>query len=249
MVTFTLLNINFMAISAGPYFKLNPSASLFFTFNNEAEIDDVWNKLVEGGSVLMPYHAYPWAQKYGWLTDRFGVSWQLSMSEHHITKQRITPMLMFTQSVAGKAKEAIEKYTALFPNSKTEMLVPYAEGEGGTVGFLKHARFTLDGLTFMAMDSSAPHAFTFNEAMSFLVTCDTQEEIDRYWDALIADGGSESQCGWCKDKYGVSWQIVPRIMNQMMTSGDSEKINRVTQAFLKMKKFDIATLQKAFDGE
>jgi predicted 3-demethylubiquinone-9 3-methyltransferase (glyoxalase superfamily) len=99
----------------------------------------------------------------------------------------------------------------------------------------------------MAMDSSAPHKFTFNEALSFIVLCDTQDEIDLYWDKLSAVPEAE-QCGWLKDKFGVSWQVVPSIMNEMMASSDPQKAARVTQAFLKMKKFDIAKLKAAFDG-
>lgn len=247
MVTFTLSGERFMAISAGPYFKLNPAISLFVTFESEKEIETVWDKLVEGGKVMMPYDTYPWAKKYGWLQDKYGLSWQLSLPEQYQAGQKITPMLMFTNEVVGKAKEAIEIYTKLFPNSKTEMLVPYEKGEGDTEGFLKHSRFTLGGFNFMAMDSSAPHKFSFNEAVSLVVNCDNQEEIDTYWAALSAFPDSE-QCGWLKDKYGVSWQIVPSVMSEMMTNGSKEQMARVTQAFLKMKKFDIAQLQKAYDA-
>lgn len=248
IVNFTLAGQKFMAISAGPYFKLNPSISMFTVFENEAEIDAVWNKLVDGGKILMPFQKYPWAQKYGWLQDKYGLSWQLSWSDNHKMAQKITPLLMFTQKMAGKTKEAIEEYTKIFTNSKTEMLVPYEKGEGDKEGFIKHSRFTLEGVNFMAMDSSAPHQFTFNEAISFIVNCETQEEIDYYWGKLSAVPESE-QCGWLKDKYGVSWQIVPTAMNKMMASGDKEKTARVTTAFLKMKKFDIATLEKAFEGK
>lgn len=246
IVTFTLAGQDFMAISAGPYFKLNPSISLFVVFDNEQDIEAVWNKLIDGGKALMPYNTYPWAHKYGWLEDKYGLSWQLSFSEHHDFEQKITPLLMFTQDKAGMAKEAITDYTSIFPDSKTDMLVPYEKGEGDKEGFIKHARFTLCGQQFMAMDSSGPHKFTFNEALSLVVNCDTQEEIDRYWEKLSAVPEAE-QCGWLKDKYGVSWQIVPSIMHEMMTSGDTEKIARVTRAFLKMKKFDIAELKKAFE--
>ncbi len=193
----------------------------------------------------MPYNTYPWAKKYGWLQDKYGLSWQLSMSEHHKMEQKITPLLMFTKGMAGKTKEAITYYTNVFSNSKVDMMVPYEKGEGDVEGFIKHARFTLEGQHFIAMDSSGPHDFIFNEAISFVVNCDTQEEIDYYWEKLSAVPGSE-QCGWLKDKYGVSWQIVPTIMKKMMTSGDKEKTARVTQAFLKMKKFDIATLEQAY---
>ncbi len=244
IVSFTLAGKSFMSISAGPYFKLNPSISLFVVFNSETDIETVWNALSDGGKVLMPFDSYPWAKKYGWLQDKYGLSWQLSISEHHQMEEKITPMLMFTKEKAGKAKEAIEYYASVFENSSTEMMVPYEKGEGDTEGFIKHSRFTLDGNKFMAMDSSGPHEFTFNEAFSLMVHCDTQEEIDYYWEKLSAVPESE-QCGWCKDKFGVSWQVVPTVMNEMLSSGDSEKVKRVTQAFLKMKKFDIKTLEEA----
>ncbi len=247
MVTFDLAGQSFMAISAGPYFKLNPSISLFVVFDNEKEIDALWTKLIKDGKALMAYDTYPWAKKYGWLKDKYGLSWQLSMSENHKMGQKITPLLMFTKDKAGKTKDAISFYASIFPDSKIEMMVPYEKGEGDKEGFIKHSRFTLLGQNFMAMDSSGPHEFTFNEAISFVVSCDTQEEIDYYWGKLSAVPESE-QCGWLKDKYGVSWQIVPSIMNEMMTSGDKEKIARVTQAFLKMKKFDIEALKRAYEG-
>jgi predicted 3-demethylubiquinone-9 3-methyltransferase (glyoxalase superfamily) len=146
------------------------------------------------------------------------------------------------------AKEAIEAYTTIFPDSKVEMMVPYGAGENDTEGFIKHARFSLGGQGFMAMDSSGPHQFTFNESISFIVNCDTQAEIDYFWEKLSAVPEAE-QCGWLKDAYGVSWQIVPSAMDAMMTKGTPEERARVTQAFLKMKKFDIAALERAFEGQ
>ena len=248
IVTFNLSGQECMAISAGPYFKLNPSISFFVVFDNEKEIKDMWNKLVNGGKVLMPYNTYPWAHKYGWLQDKYGLSWQLSWSDHHELSQKITPFLMFTKDMAGRTKSAIETYTSIFPNSKTELLVPYTKDDGDKEGFIKHSRFTLNGQDFLAMDSSLQHDFGFNEALSFLVNCDTQKEIDYYWKKLSAVPKAE-QCGWLKDKYGISWQIVPSVMNEMMTCGDKEKIARVTQAFLKMKKFDIKTLERAYTSK
>jgi predicted 3-demethylubiquinone-9 3-methyltransferase (glyoxalase superfamily) len=248
MVTFSMAGQKFMAISAGPYFTLNPAISLFVVFKDEAEITAVWEKLAEGGKILMPFNTYPWAQKYGWLQDKYGLSWQLSMSEHHDVAQKITPMLMFTQDKSGKAKEAIEAYTTIFPDSKVDMMVPYAAGEGDTEGFIKHARFSLGGQGFMAMDSSGPHQFTFNESISLVVNCDTQAEIDYFWEKLSAVPEAE-QCGWLKDAYGVSWQIVPSTMDEMMTKGTAEQRARVTQAFLTMKKFDIAALERSFEGQ
>lgn len=247
IVSFKMASEDFMAISAGPYFKLNPSISLFVVFDSEVEIEEAWNKLIDGGKALMPYNIYPWAHKYGWLQDKYGLSWQLSWSENHKMEQKITPMLMFTQGFAGKAKEAMEKYTSIFPNSKVEMVVPYEKDDGDTEGFIKHSRFTLNGQNFMAMDSSGPHEFIFNEAFSFIVNCESQEEIDQYWNQLSAVPEAE-QCGWLKDEFGVSWQIVPTAMNEMMSKGTPEQINRLTQAFMPMKKFDIAKLKAAYEG-
>lgn len=248
IVSFKLAGEQFMAISAGPYFKFTPAISMFVVFDNEAEIDEAWKKLSEGGKIMMEYQKYPWADKYGWCADKYGFSWQLSMSEHHKMEQKITPMLMFTKEGAGKAKEAMENYVSIFPNSRIDMAVAYEDGEGDKEGYLKHARFNLDGHNFMAMDSSGPHDFVFNEAISFIVNCETQEEIDHFWNELSAVPESE-QCGWLKDKYGVSWQIVPTAMSEMMSKGTPEQVGRVTQAFLKMKKFEISELKKAFDGE
>ncbi len=256
IVSFTLANQEFMAISAGPYFKFNPSISMFVVFDTEEDIKKTWDALIDGGKALMEYNTYPWAQKYGWLQDKYGLSWQLSWVGNRGEepfdaaqgKQKITPLMMFTQDTAGKTKEAVEFYSSIFPNSKTDMMVPYEKGEGDTEGFIKHSRFTLNAQNFMAMDSSGKHDFIFNEAISFIVNCDTQEEIDFYWEKLSAVPESE-QCGWLKDKFGVSWQVVPTAMNEMMASGNAEQIARVTEAFLKMKKFDIAKLQEAFDGK
>lgn len=246
IVTFTLASQKFMAMSAGPYFKLNPAISFFTVFDKEADIEKAWEALVKDGKILMPYATYPWAEKYGWLQDKFGMSWQFSMSEHHKPEQKISPLLMFTKEHAGKAKEAMDYYTSLFPDSKIDMSVPYGKGDNDMEGFIKHARFTLNGLGFMAMDSSAAHDFTFNEALSLIVTCDTQKEIDHYWEKLSAVPEAE-QCGWLKDKYGVSWQIVPSAMNEMMTKGSKEQGTRVTKAFMTMKKFDIEKLEDAFE--
>lgn len=247
IVSFKLAGQDFMAISAGPIFKFNPSVSLFVVFDNESEIKNVWDKLIDGGKALMAYDKYPWAEKYGWVEDKYGLSWQLSMSENHKLEQKITPLLMFTGENAGLTKEAVEYYVSFFPNSKIDMMVPYGPGEGDKEEFIKHSRFTLDGYGMMAMGSSYQHGFAFNEAISFIITCDTQEEIDFFWSKLSAVPESE-QCGWCKDQFGVSWQIVPSAMNKMMASGDKEKVARVTQAFLQMKKFDIKKLEEAYKG-
>lgn len=246
--SFSLRGQEFMAINAGPIFKFNPSISLSVFFKSEEEIENVWNKLIEGGKALMEYNTYPWAKKYGWVEDKYGLTWQLSYNDENDLSTKIIPSLLFTKEMAGKTKEAIDFYTQVFPHSNTEMVVYYEKDDNDTEGFVKHAEFKLSGQDFIAMDSSLPHEFKFNEAISFIVNCENQEEIDYYWDKLSAQPEAE-QCGWLKDKYGLSWQIVPKEMNEMMENGNEEQIRRVTEAFLKMKKFNIDELKKAYEGE
>ena len=153
--------------------------------------------------------------------------------------KKITPHLWFDT----QAKEAAEYYVSVFPNSKINNVTTLNDTPSGNTDIVS---FEISGQPFMAI--SAGPLFKFNESVSFIVPCETQEEIDSFWEKLSADPKSE-QCGWCKDKFGLSWQIVPTLMNEMLGSGDKEKIARVTQAFLKMKKFNITELQKAYDGQ
>lgn len=148
-------------------------------------------------------------------------------------------------------EEAINYYTTVFPNSQITSLQYYPEGvqEGpmkGMEGKILTGIFELDGQRFMALDGGP--IFKFNESVSFVVDCETQEEIDHYWEKLSAVSESE-QCGWCKDKFGVSWQITPTVLGKMMADQDPEKVARVTNAFMEMKKLDIAQLEKAYAGE
>ena len=232
-----------MMLNGGPMFKPNASISLFVVFDKEEELDKAWAKLSDGGQVFMALNKYPWSEKYGWIQDKFGIAWQLMLTKPEMKEQRVIPALMFTKSVAGKAEEAMQLYTSLFPQSFIKDVSRYEKGEGDVEGTVKHGRFTLCGQLFVAMDSSAAHAFSFDEGMSIAVNCDTQEEIDHYWDGLTANGGMESMCGWLKDKYGVSWQIVPSMLGSLMS--DPQKGQRVMQALMKMKKLDIAALTNA----
>jgi predicted 3-demethylubiquinone-9 3-methyltransferase (glyoxalase superfamily) len=146
-----------------------------------------------------------------------------------------------------KQKKLSIFYASVFRNSKLDHIFRYGgDEEPDKVGTVKHAAFTLEGQQFAAMDSARGHKFSFNEAISFMVHCDTQQEIDYYWAKVSAVPAAE-QCGWIKDKYGLSWQIVPTVMSEMLESRDEKKIDRVTQAFLKMKKFDIDTLKRAYE--
>ncbi len=249
IVTIELLGQEFTLISAGPLFKFNPSVSFLVACKTKDEVDALWEKLSEGGTALMELGEYPFSERYGWVQDRYGLSWQVMFMGEHKIKQKITPTLMFVGKQAGRAEEAINFYATVFHDAKVGDILRYSKGEEpDKEGTIKHAAFTLEGQEFAAMDSARVHNFTFNEAISFMVHCEMQEEIDYYWGKLSADPKAE-QCGWLKDKYGLSWQIVPTIMEEMLKDRDEKRLARVTEAFLKMKKFDIEELKKAYKGE
>jgi predicted 3-demethylubiquinone-9 3-methyltransferase (glyoxalase superfamily) len=249
IVTLRLFDHEFMLISAGPLFTFTPAISFLVSCSTKEEVDALFGALVGGGTVLMELGSYPFSERYGWVNDKYGVSWQIMYLGEMPMTARITPTLMFTGAVVGKAEEAINFYTSLFPDSAIDHLMRYdEEAEFDREGTIMHGGFTLLGRSFAAMDSGYAHEFNFNEAISFIVHCDTQEEIDRYWSALSAVPEAEA-CGWLKDKYGVSWQVVPTVMDDMMTHGTKDAIARITQAFLPMKKFDIAVLERAYRGE
>lgn len=246
VVSFELANQPFMAISAGPLFKFNPSASFHIACQTKNEVDALWEKLSVGGQVMIPLGAYPFSEHYGWTADRYGVSWQVSYAGTNDIPQRITPGLMFVGANCGKAEEALNFYTSIFKDARINFLSRYGEGEEpDKAGTIRYSSFTLEGMAFSAMDSALEHRFGFNEAISFLVPCETQAEIDYYWEKLSADPQAE-QCGWLKDKFGLSWQVWPTVIGEMMKNGTREQTDRLTQAFLQMKKFDIATLQRAY---
>ena len=350
VVDMTIEDHDFTLISAGPYFKINPSISFFVNFDPsqdkdaKAHLDELWTKLSPGGQALMPLQKYPFSEWYGWIQDKYGVSWQLILTNPKgEPRPMIVPSLLFTKAGVGKADEAIDFWVSVFKNSKRGTTARYPKGmEPDKEGNVMFADFMLGNQWFAAMESAQPHAFAFNEGVSLMVHCKDQEEIDYYWEKLSAvpesdlpaprpdtfyvyvllcgDGsmyigqtqdikkrwrehesgaGAEytknfkptqvihyeefptrqaavdreqklktgfgrkwlkrewkagrtrqaGQCGWLKDKYGVSWQIVPDAMDEMMAKGTPDQIGRVTQAFLKMKKFDLAELKKVYEGE
>lgn len=248
-MTVELAGQEFTLLSAGPLFTFTPAVSFLVACETKEEVETLWKKLSAGGKALMELGEYPFSEKYGWLQDAYGLSWQIMYMGGRPIAQKITPTLMFTGDVAGKAEEAINFYASVFHDSGIDGIMRYGKGEEpDKEGTIKHAGFRLEGQEFAATDSAREHRFTFNEAISFIVHCETQEEIDFYWEKLSAVPASE-QCGWLKDAYGLSWQIVPTIMDEMFKEKDPQKIARVTEAFLKMKKFDIAELQKAAEGK
>lgn len=246
IVSFDLAGQPFMAISAGPHFRFTPAASFLVRCDSHDEVDALWAKLSEGGTALMPLDSYPFSERYGWTEDRYGLSWQVMHDAEGAIEQKITPTLMFTGDVCGKAEEAIEHYTSVFPDSKVGHILRYGEGqEPDRAGTIQHVGFSLQGYELAAMDSARGEG-GFNEAVSLMVGCESQDEIDYYWDKLSAVPEAE-QCGWLKDRFGVSWQIVPADLDELMGRGTDEQRAAVTQAFLAMKKFDLAELNRVFE--
>ncbi|MCI0471987.1 MAG: VOC family protein [Ignavibacteria bacterium] len=247
IITFNLTGVKFMAISAGPLFRINASTSFFVYCGAEMDIDNLYSKLSDGGKILMPLGKYDWSSKYAWVEDKYGLSWQLDVDAVN-SPQKIVPALLFTHDKAGKIKEAIDFYSSVFPESKILLESPFEEGTDMHAGSLLFAQVKLSGYLFNMMGSPVNHGFDFNEAVSYMIYCGTQEEIDYYWENLTA-GGQEQPCGWVKDRFGVSWQVVPKEMDEMMATKDKNQLDRVTNEMLKMKKIDIVKLRKAYNIE
>ncbi|WP_155670735.1 VOC family protein [Ornithinibacillus caprae] len=254
-VSFNLAGYSFMAINGGPHFHFNPSISFFVNFdpsrdeNARGNLDQLWEKLSQGGTPLMPLQEYPFSKRYGWIQDKYGLTWQLILTNPDGEERPfIVPSLMYVQDVCGKAEEASDFYLSVFNESRRGSIARYPAGmEPDKEGTLMFTDFMLEKQWFAAMDSAQSHTYKFNEAISLLVQCENQAEIDYYWEKLSSDPKAE-QCGWLKDKYGVSWQIWPEVMSEMMANGTNEQMDRLTKAFLKMKKFDIEKLKEAFNG-
>lgn len=244
-VYFELDGSSFVALNGGPIFALNPSISLFASYPATDEIDRLWEQLSKGGRVHMPIGEYPFSKRYGWIEDRFGVSWQLMRTEHEMS-QHLVPCVLFTGKRCGQARAAIEFYTSVFSNAKEGFVSTYGPGqEPNGTDLINFADFELEGQHFHVMESALDHPFDLNEATSFVVSCRDQPEIDHYWEKLSAVPEAE-QCGWLKDRFGVSWQIVPTAtLNELMGNAGDRARARVMSSLLKMKKLDIEGLRKA----
>jgi len=244
-VDFQIEGQDFTAINGGPVFEITAAISFFVNCETEQEIDTLWSKLAEGGSVLMKLNQYPFSEKFGWLKDKFGVTWQLMIGEG---MQKITPFFMFGGEQSGKAEEAMNFYISIFKGSGIIHLERYEAAEKEAEGTIKYASFSLNEQEFMAMDSIREHSFSFTPALSLVVNCETQEEIDHFWDKL-SEGGDEraQQCGWLQDMYGVSWQIIPSEIGKMIIDTDPEKSGSVMKAMLQMKKLDLNVLREAYE--
>ncbi|MDN5298477.1 MAG: hypothetical protein PWP51_1030 [Clostridiales bacterium] len=243
-VRFELAGMTFGAISAGLYFQFNPSISFMVLCADKTRITAIWEQLIEGGDALMPLDAYPFSPWYGWLSDKYGVTWQIMLDET-VKLEQIKMSFLFSQDSCGKAEQAAEYYASVFDGSEVRFISHYNVGEApAKEAKANYIDFVLNGQPFVGMDNGYDVDYGFNEAISLMVMCEDQKEIDYYWQALSAVPEAE-QCGWLKDQFGVSWQIVPRVMDDWMREGTPEAIARMTQCFLKMKKLDIAAIDAA----
>jgi predicted 3-demethylubiquinone-9 3-methyltransferase (glyoxalase superfamily) len=244
VIEFELNGQPFQALNGGPIFQHSPAISFFVTCPAD-EVDRLWAALIDGGMALMPLDAYPFAEKYGWVQDRYGLSWQLMATDAPLA---ITPKLTFVGDNFGRVEEALGFYTSVFKDARIESIDRYGPGTPEREDAISHARFTLEGKPFMAMESSLDHAWGFTEALSLSIGCEDQQQVDYYWDALISGGGEPSQCGWLKDRYGVSWQVVPRVLLDLLRDPDQKRASQAMRRMLQMGKLDIAELQAAFDA-
>lgn len=237
-VDFQLEGQQFAALNGGPTFTFTPAISFFVNCATKKEVDTLWSKLSDGGTIRMELDKYPWSERYGWTQDKFGVDWQIMLGK---SNQKITPCLLFVNKRFGTAEKAIEHYKKIFKTFKQISLEKYGKNEPNT-GAIKHARIALNGYEFALMDGPGKHAFDFSQATSFIINCETQKEVDHYWESL-SEGGEKQPCGWLIDKHGIAWQVVPTILNKLMS--DPKKSEAVMKAMLKMTKLDIKKLEQA----
>lgn len=244
--SFSLNWMQFYAFDAGPAFQFNPSISFYVVFETVAEVEELWNKLAEGGKPLMPLKLYDWSERYGWIQDRYGVSWQIAKHPLKDVGQPLTPLIMFSGEKRGDAEEAIDFYMSVFDDSVINGIARYEEGDPGPFGMVKHGQCRLMGQTFMMMDNGSDKDVPFNESISFYVNCHDQKEIDYYWNKFTKEG-TESQCGWLKDKFGVSWQIVPEFLTEKDENGEEGRFRSMSEVMYQMKKLDVAKLMEAYE--
>lgn len=253
---FELGGFKFQALDGGPMFRLNQSISFMVNFDpafddqGREHLDEMWSRLSEGGEVLVELGEYPFSKRYGWIKDRFGVSWQLILTNPQgEPRPFIIPALLFTGAVAGRTEEALNYYAQVFPDSRQPTLFRYPAGAAPEIeGSVMFGEAALSGEWVTAMDSARDHDFAFNEAISFSIECADQVEVDHYWEKLSAVPEAEA-CGWVKDQFGVSWQIVPKQLGEMMAGPDKQRSNQALAAMLKMKKLDIAELEAAYNSD
>jgi predicted 3-demethylubiquinone-9 3-methyltransferase (glyoxalase superfamily)/uncharacterized protein YndB with AHSA1/START domain len=245
VVQFKLAGQAFTSISAGPMYKMNPSISFFIMCNSVAETKSVWKKLAKGGKVLIPLEKQMWSESYGWVQDKFGLSWQINIGNKKVKKgEKFMPSFLFSGEQKGKAEQALNFYQTVFDKSSTTEITRYQTGGQGPVGSLMYGQFVLYGQTFAAMDNPMAQDYKFPEAITFVINCKGQKEVDYYWEKLLADGGKESMCAWLHDKYGVTWQVVPDALTKLLEDPDPAVAQRAMMNMMQMKKIVIRQLSR-----
>ncbi len=243
-ISFELKGIEFGAINGGPIFRLNPSVSFFAYAKTVKEVDSLYSKLSKDGEVMMALDKYPFSERYAFFKDRFGVSWQVMLGD----EESIIPCLLFVNKKCGKAESAVKLYTKLFSDSKVIHMQKYGKEMPGMEGKVMFSSFMIEGMNFSAMDGPGEHKFDFNESNSFLIRCWDQEEADNFWDSFTKKG-EESMCGWLKDEFGVSWQVVPDGLDELISGKDKVKSQRAMAAMFQMKRLDIRKIKEAYEGK
>jgi len=224
-VDFELAGQSFIAFNGGPRFQFTPAVSFFVSCANQTELETLWSKLAAGGTPLMPLAEYPGLDLFGWVQDKFGVSWQMSLRG---MRQKITPALMFIGPQYRKAEEAMNFYVSLFPDSGVTSVDKYGAGEHEAEGTVRVAVFQLAGQEFMVMENSFAHAFGITGAIAWLVRCETQSEIDRFRNELARNGKAEPD-GWVQDQYGVYWIVAMATISSAAESSKSAESPRPTR--------------------
>jgi predicted 3-demethylubiquinone-9 3-methyltransferase (glyoxalase superfamily) len=242
----TILSIGemkMMLLDGGPMYSPNSSISAFIGLSNEDEIEEVYNKLIVGGETLMALGAYPWSSKYGWLKDRYGFSWQIMKMDSPEEDMKVWPSILFANNNYGHAGAFNDRYVKLFPNSAIFHIEKYGPNQPEHAGKIMFSQLMLNGTLMSAMDGPGDHKFDLSEGISLVVDCETQEEIDQYWEGMLEAGGTEHRCGWLKDPFGVWWQVVPSILYELMNNPNTAP--KVGSALMKMIKLDINELKEA----
>lgn len=233
-------------INAGPEFRPDSGVSFMVTFDPSTDADarahlgETWARLADGGTVKLDLGEYPFSPYYGWIEDRFGVNWQLILGDpDRPAGAAVMPALLFGGASQNQARAAVEQYTTLFADARVDMVSEYPSDTGpAPAGAVQFCSFTLEGQWFVAMDSGVEQRQSFTPGVSLAIACADQAEIDRLWAALSRVPDAE-QCGWCVDEFGLSWQIVPAAMGELITSPGAYR------ALMDMKKISIADLQAA----
>ncbi|MCK3905074.1 VOC family protein [Streptococcus suis] len=244
LIQFQLGDMTLAAISAGPYFKLNESMSLMVNVASKDEVTRLYQALSEGGRILMPLGEYPFSPYYVWLEDRFGLSWQLSYTPDLDKPYQFDICLLFSQEQVGLAQPMLDYYKDKLPQASVGQLSYYGEGEAAVeAAKLNYAELLVAGQKLIVMDHGYGGEASFNEAFSLMVYVDSQDELNFYYDLLSAVPEAE-MCGWVKDQFGISWQIVPRILMEAYDTASPETVKTVNDAVLQMRRLDFDQIKE-----